>query len=698
MCGPRCSCTRPVEVADALFPYYCDPPSKYNDDWPVDPKYLFEHYYNTDADDVMWSYDNEYRNNNKDTSQSNPGDGVGQDAYGFVMLDGPPGSLDSQFSDTHTITRRTVEVPTVKRSILTSNSSIIDSTFEHSGGTVYVYCNHAQDSAECQKMWYKGAEDTIIKPPSHVGEGPYARVVSMDVAEPEYQLPLHHLEARSLDGMRLFFMRVDYTNLLGYWDDINDEPANKKRKRDAYSDHLSQDQWRSKIGKTKRKHETLRKRQTTGAHDTTTTELSNDDRPVEKRWFGRFLDWLSRLNVVENLYGEVRLTLYHLYEEQYSPMLQIRGVVTLKGEMRAGAKVNFGKAEVYWPQDDTASDVYQTLLGLNTETSAPNKDLIAPTFDAKVRVDATLDINVTPEANMGLRVGGKISGGTPLVDAQLVGYVNSTLRFRAAGAASGGTTNTGTASYRYGVYLLFNLGYGAYASIKFFSNWASKPRNAFDRPKQFTIYENSGSFSGPTKRALDALEAVPAPKFHEGDSSAIGTAQSHRRSTRLITRILMMVRHLADDDGLPDAANAATTAQLQCAGNTPDIRLPDLRLNCNTFAPLQVNPTGGPAGNFASLAGAYVTSQRTLGWKYKHNFTHGLAQPQNTGDGDPRDLGTNRAESWTDVNPQIGTGFSGNNMDQIACAVHIFGQDEVSKTGFNGYCYNGESRRGNGTS
>ncbi|KAL8852651.1 MAG: hypothetical protein Q9221_002411 [Calogaya cf. arnoldii] len=98
-----------------------------------------------------------------------------------------------------------------------------------------------------------------------------------------------------------------------------------------------------------------------------------------------------------DLYGEVSLTHNRLHVGKYSPMLHIRGVVTLKGEMRAGAKVNFGKAEVYWPQDDAASDKYQTLLGLDTQTSAPDKDLIAPTFDAKVRVDATLDINVTPE-------------------------------------------------------------------------------------------------------------------------------------------------------------------------------------------------------------------------------------------------------------------------------------------------------------
>lgn len=65
--------------------------------------------------------------------------------------------------------------------------------------------------------------------------------------------------------------------------------------------------------------------------------------------------------------------------------------------MRAGAKLNFGKAEVYWPQDDSASDKYQTLLGIKSDTTAPDKALVAPTFDAKVTVDAALDILVTPE-------------------------------------------------------------------------------------------------------------------------------------------------------------------------------------------------------------------------------------------------------------------------------------------------------------
>ena len=296
------------------FHYCCQPPSKYSSDWPVDPKYLFEHYYDAPDDDVMWSYDNEYRNNNNDKSQSNPGDEDGKDAYGFVMLDGAPGSLDNDFPDSHTTTTRSIEQLKIKkRSMLTTNATVLDSTFEHAEQTVYVYCNFPQQSKECQKVWYKGVEDTIIRLPAHIGEGPYARVVSFETAEPQYQLPYHHVAARSLEGntspvykMKFDYdfhlikrddvvnMRVDFTNLLGFWDDVTDEPASK-RKRDAYADHLSQPEWRSKIGKAKRRHAELRKRKIVGSHGTTTTDMGDESRPLKKRWFGKFFDWLGRL-------------------------------------------------------------------------------------------------------------------------------------------------------------------------------------------------------------------------------------------------------------------------------------------------------------------------------------------------------------------------------------------------------------------
>ncbi|KAL8706621.1 MAG: hypothetical protein Q9201_000368 [Fulgogasparrea decipioides] len=703
----------------------------YSSDWPVDPKYLFEHYYNKEEDDVMWSYDNEFRNNNADKSQSNPGDEDGEDAYGFVMLDGPPGSLDDEFANSHTITRRTVEIPKFKRSILTTNSTVLNSTFEHSEEIVYVYCNFPQESLECQKVWYKGAEDTIIKLPAHVGEGPYARIVSMEIAESEYQLPLHHIQARSLDGntspvykMKFDYnfhlikrdeivnMRVDFTNLLGYWDDLTDEPASKK-KRDLYAEHLSEKEWRGRIGKAKRRHAKLRKRKEAKSQDTTTTDMGGDYKQLDKRWFGKFLDWLGRLTTVESkevgflsmalkkslllfkaasgcsgqtfsaemkIYLDADVEMEATYAYYFSgtivppavtgtyaffslepsaylglrvtgnarlqattgrkklldtisypglaikgiaavgPTLdlygEIAGVVTLKGEMNAGAKLHFGKAEVYWPQDDSSSDKYQTLLGVKSDPSAQSKDLIEPTFDAKVRVDAQIDVKVTPEANMGLKIGGKISGGS-LVDAQLVGYVNTSLSFQASATASGGSNSGPAASYRYGIYLLYNLGYGAYATVKFFPNWALKPRNAFNPSKRFTIYENTGTFTGPSKRSIDAPVVIAAPKFPRRGIISDGATLTaldqvhpyldhdesvklnHNQSSAMSMQSLLGKRA---DQSLPDSQIADFTSQLTCPpGNSAQVRIPDYRLNGNIFGDSQVNGNA----NSALVTGIY---------------------------------------------------------------------------------------------
>ena len=108
---------------------------------------------------------------------------------------------------------------------------------------------------------------------------------------------------------------------------------------------------------------------------------------------------------------------------------------------------------------------------------------------------------------MGIRVGGGsgIFAGT-LVDAQLVGFVNSTLRFHAEAQASTSSSGGSSASYLYGVYLLYNLGYGGYANIPLFS-WYATPRNLFPTPKQVTLYENSNVVS--TTNAKRELEATP---------------------------------------------------------------------------------------------------------------------------------------------------------------------------------------------
>ena len=65
--------------------------------------------------------------------------------------------------------------------------------------------------------------------------------------------------------------------------------------------------------------------------------------------------------------------------------------------MKAGAKVNFGKTEVFWPQDNNAGDKYQKLIGVTASPQAQDKALVEPTFDAKVKIDAQISVLVTPE-------------------------------------------------------------------------------------------------------------------------------------------------------------------------------------------------------------------------------------------------------------------------------------------------------------
>ena len=89
-------------------------------------------------------------------------------------------------------------------------------------------------------------------------------------------------------------MRVDFTNLLGYWDDITNEPAGTKKKREANLEHLSNEEWQSKIGKAKLQHERQIKRRIPHDGGTTTTDMSQGNN-LSKRWFGSFLAWLGRL-------------------------------------------------------------------------------------------------------------------------------------------------------------------------------------------------------------------------------------------------------------------------------------------------------------------------------------------------------------------------------------------------------------------
>ncbi|KAF7536258.1 hypothetical protein G7054_g4665 [Neopestalotiopsis clavispora] len=632
----RCDEYPPKAGSTDEWSYCCNPPESYNEKWPVDPTYLWDDVSDDDNDDIQWAYSDDYGNN---AHQTSPGDDYGDNPYGFVMLDGPEGSIDSSFDSTYTVTRREEHLERlVRRSPITTNKTLIDTTFEHSEEVLYIYCNFPDSSAKCKRLFNKGAEDTIIKLPSHVGEGPFARVVSIDAAHESFELPHHHLVKRTSQQLsskvyRVVIdynfqaikprddgpinMRVDYTNLLEYWDDVTDTPA--KVRRDLQDgNHLSYRDWRGKVGTAKESHERMRKRQAeimTGAtsFDIGDNQHGGDLHHSSKRWFGSFVNWLKKLTTVESSnvgylsqYLEKSVLLYRAYvgcsrtnaqmsiyldtqvamESTYAyyfsgtfippsidgtyayfgtqpsvylgltiqggarleyqspraaliptisypglaikgiaavgPTLdlygQIVGVIQVSGTVQAGARYTFEKAEVYFPQDDDGSTASK-IQGL-LDDPEPVETGIVPEFKAEVTASIDVDINITPEAHIGIHVGGSsLLGDTTLVDAQLAAYVNSTLRFHADATGTASTTDA-TVAYNYGVYLLYNIGFGGWASIPLYT-WEITARNLFASPKVVTLYSNGDVLSTTYKRDVPLLASRAA--LDESEAGVLNT-------------------------------------------------------------------------------------------------------------------------------------------------------------------------------
>jgi chitinase len=663
---------------DMHFPLCCEVQSKYNKKWPVDPEKLYEIYYNDpEKSDVLWQYSDEVTNNDRDDTRSDAEDGT--DAFGFLMLDGPEGSIDNSFATTQTVIRRDAKIPNIKRSLVTNNQTVLDEVFENSEEVICVYCNSPAGSPECERIWIDGAEDTIIRLPDHVGEGPFARIVSMTLAE-DTKLPDHHLEHRAAGGIHAnpvyevkidynflaitpkradqpVMLRVDYTNLLGYWDEVTAaDPSKMKRDENG----KTMPDWHSRVRRAVIRDATLRKRSEpiniTAPMDPVFSGSSDvaDENGVEKRWWGVIGAWIKKLTTVEkselgviplgwsdsinlfraqwgcpgqkfsanlrmDLEAEIQMDATYAYylsgtfippskPEVYAylgmeptayvglrmvgnavmqtttgrkkiidtlaypglavkgiaavgPTLdvygEIRGKITLHGEASAGAQVNFGKAEVYWPTDEDASKQYQKLIGLDSKSDVPAPNTIAPTFEAGVRLDAGLDVIVTPEASIGVKIGGgSLVGGVTIMDAQLTGYVTGDLSFQASGDAD---LSAGKFRYSYGVYVFYNLGYKVTATIVGIVNWATGPIQAYTPSKIINVYGPVSGEISLTKRALDGF-------LLDGDTDW----HSSNGTTSLLSR--------ADEEGDVTPNDPEFTQNLQCPpGSSGDVKIPELR-------------------------------------------------------------------------------------------------------------------------
>ncbi|KAJ5732794.1 hypothetical protein N7493_004275 [Penicillium malachiteum] len=482
-------------------------------------------------------------------------------------------------------------MPYSRRSeLLTTNRTLLDTVFEHSEETFCMYCNYPSESKQCQKVFIDGVVDTIISLPPHVGEGPFARIISIELADPVLKLPIHHLKHCALeeieenpvyrvkidynfhdiqpkgDNKEPVMIRVDLTNLLGYWEEMTTAPEDSlaRVKRGIGNDSLTVDEWRTRVQRASRKEANLQKRQA-NVNISSSMDLTNSSASSpRKRWFGPFSDWLKRLTTVTkssvgvlelglaktinllrytagcelgHLFAEIKLDLqanmaldvkyaYYLSAIFVAPSKpetrierkkiidtlaypglavngiaaigptldfygEIRGSITLSGSLDAGASLKFGKAEVYWPERDDAKDKYETLLSLSSEATAPSGRNVEPVFKAGVAVDAALDVIITPEAHIGIKIGGgTLVGSATLIDAQLFGFVEADLNFRAHADLS---SSDQAFHYSLGSYIIYNLGYSAKGRILGIVDWITSDRKAWNRSPELTLYEKSGT-------------------------------------------------------------------------------------------------------------------------------------------------------------------------------------------------------------
>ncbi|KAI9045865.1 Major Facilitator Superfamily protein [Aspergillus affinis] len=252
---------------------------------------------------------------------------------------------------------------------------------------------------------------------------------------------------------------------------------------------------------------------------------------------------------------------------------QIDRLITLHGELNAGAQVSFGKAEVFWPQDEDSKNKYETLVGIESDTQTPAPFNVGPVFHAGVEVDAQLNVIVTPEANVGIKIGGsKLTGGSTLMNAQLTGYLKGILSFQAQGDYE---TDSNAFNYRLGVYFIYNIGYKATAQLLNFIDWALSPREAYNPDKTIKIYEKTGSIS---------MSAEDEKRSLSDEQNATNAISSRSNSLSLSNTL---VRRADDTQGPLDPK---VKDPLSCPpSSSGDIRVPELRCLCTPILGLPEN-------------------------------------------------------------------------------------------------------------
>ncbi|KAF3941633.1 hypothetical protein ABW19_dt0210410 [Dactylella cylindrospora] len=300
------SCTNGRQMS-----YCCDPPEDEDTRLSVDPADIFPTPYGDNEEEYTMTPDSNTQSEGSTKSSILAGSGGGADeAFSFVLMDGTEGAVDNDFSEAwEVLDQQTPSFQLKKREWDEYRKpGYRDDTFDKTVESYRVVCAAGMSSPECKRIFIMNAEDTIIKMPSGIGSGPYARVVSFThvpdasinyidrrkLNKRRLQLRKRNLAIRDLQEEHQVFelvtdfdfasisaaakpgaqvqYRTDWSNLLDYWDDVTDE-------------------------------------------DPDGSGQGTNKRSIDKRWFGSFKNWLKKVTTIRK---EDRGTLEMEYEKNFN--------------------------------------------------------------------------------------------------------------------------------------------------------------------------------------------------------------------------------------------------------------------------------------------------------------------------------------------------------------------------------------------
>ncbi|KAF2119716.1 hypothetical protein BDV96DRAFT_642728 [Lophiotrema nucula] len=503
----------------------------------------------------------DYGNNDQDPHDPSETD-IGDDPYGFVVLDGDEEAVQDEFHLDFIFVHDEDGTgrPIKKRETLTRDDpNIMSWTFEP------------------EESFWATLTIRLLHFHAILGSGPFARIVSMDPVN-ELQLPEYHVRKRSSTNhtspvYRVVFdydfaairrtgsnvnIRIDYTNLVPYWDTMTGEKSPKGAEKRSVHDKRwwgTFTDWVKKMSTVRlsdagklplsfQKQMVLYRKRATCARGNVQLKAGLDvilstKFDMNARWayyaqgtivplnidsiytyFGKFqmapvveaaLDisgsaqmeyrMKERIKIIDTLsYPGLAIKEIAAIGPTMDLYGEMKARATLAGQLRAAARIEFPRYEVYFPQAPEAEE-YQKFPTPDEDKEQVVKDTsITPMFDASVSASVGVDLIITPEVNLGIKVNAK-GVKDDIVNAQIVGFVNNTFRFEVAGKASAGVGNTPAVTYDIFIKYIYNFGIGGVAKFKWLGEWALKPLQLFPgEGKVKMLYEHHGKISGASRR------------------------------------------------------------------------------------------------------------------------------------------------------------------------------------------------------